>query len=470
MIGKRKIQVKLQKIISLSPGNNYEQIGEIEISSHAQMQTYIAEAKRVQLQWAALGIAGRKKILENIYQEFIAQRQAIAQLTAKEIGMPITISMQVDIEFGLKYMRGYLDNAQQWLSPEIVFENGQEIHHMLFEPRGVVGVSIPWNYPFCNFIWGVIQPLIVGNTVVFKHSEECPLIAQLLGNIMKTSALPHGVFNQVFGDGSDMGEALMNADIDHIYFTGSTRVGKHLYEVAAKKFIPAMLELGGSAPGIIFEDAHFEKAIESVYLYRFINSGQTCDGLKRLIVHRSLFNNVIQGLQYAIASKKFGSPEDPQTFMGPLVAERQLLSVEAQVADAVKKGATIVCGGKRPAHLKGAYYEPTLLSDITFDMAVWREEVFGPVLPIVPFDTQEEAITLANDSQYGLGGYIYTNDPERAMVVARQLKTGNISINNANYVIAQDPFGGYKNSGIGREHGRQGLREFCNTKLIAIMK
>ncbi len=172
-----------------------------------------------------------------------------------------------------------------------------------------------------------------------------------------------------------------------------------------------------------------------------------------------------------LSTKKIGDPALATTDLGPLVAERQLLSIENQVKDAVQKGAKIVTGGKRPAGLQGAYYEPTLLTNISFDMDVWKEEVFGPVLPIVSFDTEQEAIDLANNSQYGLGGYVYTQNKERALRVCNQLQTGNISVNNTNYVIAQDPFGGYKkNSGLGREHGKQGLREFCNSKLIALKK
>jgi len=210
--------------------------------------------------------------------------------------------------------------------------------------------------------------------------------------------------------------------------------------------------------------------IESIYFNRFINSGQTCDGLKRLIVHRTIFDEVVQKLKDLIQTKKVGPAQDPATDIGPLVAERQVINLERQVADALEKGAKIIIGGKRPQHLKGAYYELTILINISFDMAVWKEEVFGPVLPIVPFDSEDEVIALANDSEYGLGGYIYTQNQERALRVSQYLKTGNISVNAANYVIPQDPFGGYKNSGLGREHGKHGLRELCSLKLIALKK
>lgn len=331
-----------------------------------------------------------------------------------------------------------------------------------------MGVSIPWNYPFCNFVWGVIQNLVVGNTVVFKHSEECSLTGTLLEDIV-TQHVPQGVCSAAHGDGT-VGDHLMNSALDGIFFTGSTAVGKYLYQVAAKKFIPAMLELGGSAPGIVFEDANIPMAVESIYFNRFVNSGQTCDGLKRLIVHTRCADTVITELKKLLLAKKIGNPEDPTIDIGPLAAQRQLEALEEQVADALQQGAQLVTGGRRPAHLQGAYYEPTMVTNITPAMRVWREEIFGPVLPVVTFETDEQAIALANDTLYGLGAYVYTADQQRALSVSRQLQTGNVSVNAASYTQPTDPFGGYKYSGLGREHGRQGLRELCTSKVIALKK
>ncbi len=463
--------MKLQKLISVNPGKNYEKLGEVAISSRAEINHKVVQARQAQPAWAQLDVTQRVKILDNLYTAFKQKQDRIASIVAQEIGMPVTVCKQMDVDAGLQYMRGYLDNAQEWLKPEVTFENEKELHYLIFEAYGVAAVSVPWNYPFCNFIWGVIQNLVVGNTVIFKHSEECALTGLLLDEIIDSCKLPIGIFNQVYGDGSDVGDYIMNRDIDLIYFTGSTGVGRHLYQVAAQKLIPAILELGGSAAGIVFEDVNIKDTVESIYYYRFMNSGQTCDALKRLIVHRSVFDTVISQLKELITTKKIGNPEQSTTDIGPLVAERQLISIEDQVKDAVQKGATVITGGKRPAGLLGAYYEPTILTGITFDMEVWKEEVFGPVLPVVPFDTENEAIALANSSQYGLGGYVYTNNKDRALRVSNLLQTGNVSINGTNYVIAQDPFGGYKkSSGVGREHGKKGLREFCNSKLIAMKK
>ncbi|HTM06461.1 MAG TPA: aldehyde dehydrogenase family protein [Patescibacteria group bacterium] len=462
--------MKFQKIISLNPSKNYEVIGEVDPSTYPEVDAKIINARKAQPAWSRLTVAERITFLEKCSQVFIARKNDIRSIMAQEMGMPISICDRIDIDPGLRYMQGYLDFAEKWLAPEITYETKEEIHMLFFEPRGVAGISVPWNYPFSLFIWGVMQNLIVGNTVVFKHSEECPLTGKLLEEIMQSAGLPDGVFNAVYGTGSEIGEYLMKNSIDLIWFTGSTGVGKHLNQIAAEKLIPAILELGGSAAGIVFEDADIKMTIESIYFNRFMNSGQTCDGLKRLIVHRTIFDEIVQGLKDLIMTKKVGPAEDPSTDIGPLVAERQVINLERQVDDALQKGARLIIGGKRPPHLKGAYYEPTVLTHIKQDMAVWKEEVFGPVLPIVFFDTDDEAIRLANDSQYGLGGYIYTQNKERALEVSRYLQTGNISINAANYVIPQDPFGGYKNSGLGREHGKQGLRELCSLKLVALKK
>lgn len=457
-------------IISRNPAHNYEVIGHVPITSHAEIDLKIAKAHKALPDWAHTDIDERIVFLEKLYTELKKRKDEIKALASKEMGMPISVAEKIDFESGFNYMRGYLDHAKQWLSPEIVFQNNDETHYLYFEAKGVAGISIPWNYPFQNFIWGVVQNLIVGNTVVFKHSENCSLTGKLLEEITNSINLPDGVFNEVYGDGRDVGDYLMNSDIDFIYFTGSTKVGKHLYQTAAGKLIPIMLELGGSAPGIVFDDVDVDKVVESIYFFRYVNSGQSCDALKRLIVHHTIFDEVVQKLQQFLSKIKVGYPEDLSTDLGPLVSERQLIGLESQVLDATQKGATIIAGGKRPHGLLGAYYEPTILTNIHKDMKVWKEEVFGPVLPIVPFHSEEQAIELANDTEYGLGGYVYTKNSERALRVSKLLQAGNISINGANYGIVQDSFGGYKNSGFGRENGKNGLREFCSSKIIALKK
>lgn len=231
--------------------------------------------------------------------------------------------------------------------------------------------------------------MIVGNPVVFKHSEECVLTGKLIDDIVKSCGLPEGVFSEVYGDGG-VGEILLNQDIDLVAFTGSTKTGKLIYELAGKKFIRALLEMGGSAPGVVFGDVNVDEVVQFVFSQRFMNNGQCCDGLKRLIVHKSLFNKVVQKLKEILESKTIGDASDSYDF-GPLSAKRQLNLLVSQVSDATNKGAKVITGGKLPKDLQGAYYLPTILTDIKSDMRVWKEEVFGPVLPVISFETEEEA-------------------------------------------------------------------------------
>jgi len=255
--------------------------------------------------------------------------------------------------------------------------------------------------------------------------------------------------------------------VDLIWFTGSSRVGKLLYKIAADKFIKAVLEMGGSNPGIVFEDVNISEVVSRIYSERFANCGQSCDALKRLIVHESIFDEIVSGLKEEIEKKIVGNPLDDKTEIGSLVAERQLVLLKEQVKDAIDKGAKIVTGGKEPEELSGAFFEPTLLKKITKNMRVWKEEVFGPCLPVVKFKSEEEAIELANDTPYGLGSRIFTNDKEKAARVASRIQSGTVEINQGSRWLPCNPFGGYKESGIGREHGVAGFRELCQIKVIS---
>ena len=246
-----------------------------------------------------------------------------------------------------------------------------------------------------------------------------------------------------------------------------TKTGKSLYKLVGEKFIEAVMECGGSAPEIVFEDADIDDIIETIYTNKFANSGQICDGQKRLIVHTSKMEEVCDKLKECIEGKHIGNPLNEQTEIGSLASKKQL---ENQVEDAVKKGAKVICGGHRLENTNGNYYLPTILTNITKDMKVYTEEVFGPVIPIMPFNKIEEAIMIANDSQYGLGGYVYTKDRNKFDIVAKKLKTGMIAWNNLYYLRPCNPFGGYKKSGIGRNNGEFGLKELCNIKVVTYEK
>lgn len=458
----------MTKIISKNPSKNFQENGFIESSSFDEISEKVNLAHQTKDKWANLEIKERVNSLKKVVSAFEQKKDELALLISKEMGMPISQAFD-DINMGISYFQWYFENAEKYLTPEITYEDETSIHKVFYEPKGVVAVIIPWNFPFSNFVWQVGQNLIAGNVVVLKHSEEVPLFAKEIEKIFESSNFPKGVFNQVFGN-AEVGEFLVNQNIDMICFTGSTNVGKKLYKIGADKFISALMELAGSAPGIIFEDTDIDSVIDSIYINKFLNCGQVCDGLKRLIVHENKFDEVVNKLKQILLSKKIGIAEDRSTEIGPLVSKKQLEVLKEQVQDAIDKGANLIFGGKQPQNLLGAFFEPTLLTSIKSNMKVWNEEIFGPVLPIISFKTYEEAIALANDTKYGLGGYVFTNNKNLYTKTVKDLKTGMITQNNLTYVMPCNPFGGYKKSGLGREHGKYGFHEVCQIKVIAMEK
>ena len=451
-------------LVSTNPSRNYEILGEVAVSTPGEVSAAVAKARAARPGWQALGVRGRVAILEKLVHVFKKGKDAFALMTCREMGRPIG-GAEATMDLGLSYWDWYLAHGEDCLKPYETYRDEKEIAEVFYEPAGVAAVIVPWNFPFSNFTWGVGQNLVAGNTVVFKISEEVPLFGKLLDAAFVEAGVPEGVFNQLYGAG-DVGAALLEQDVDLMCFTGSTATGRRVYQAATDKMIPALLEMGGSDPGIVFADADVPRIIEKIYEARFRNSGQICNALKRLIVHESRSEEVVSALATILKSKRVGDPEDRTTDIGPLCAKRQLELLESQVEDARAKGATIVAGGRKPDGLKGAFYEPTILIDVTRDMRTWREEVFGPVLPIVTFKTTDEALGLAKDTPYGLGGYIFTEDKELAVKIARELRVGMVQINKSTANRACNPFGGRGISGLGMENGIFGFHDVSRRKLI----
>jgi acyl-CoA reductase-like NAD-dependent aldehyde dehydrogenase len=335
------------------------------------------------------------------------------------------------------------------------------------EPIGVVAVVNPWNIPFGNAVWGIMPNLIAGNTVVFKHSEHTPLCGQEIMDIFKKVGLPDGVVDVVHGDGK-VGGMLIDSDVDLVWFTGSTKVGQEIYEKCVKKFIRCVLELGGSSPAIVMDDADLDNTLENIYSGRFYNCGQVCNAIKRLFVHKKIYREFVDVLVEKVSQTKVGDPFDKVDF-GPLVSKKQLALLEAQVKDAIDKGAKIEIGGSRPKDptLKdGNYYLPTILTDVNFKMRVLTEEVFGPVLPVISFNDVDQAVKMANRTEYGLSAEIYTQNLELGREIVKKLEAGSVSINSNDYLTPTCPFGGYKKSGLGREGGKYGFHELTQTKYV----
>ena len=459
----------MSKIASINPSTN-EILGEVEFSTESEVREAVARARAAQPAWAALSLEERCAAMKSFAEVSKQHFEGIAQLIAEETGRPITNTRSGNVQGGLDYLASYLDMAERCLAPEVTYETDDIIHEVIREPWGVVACICPWNYPFMNVVWQCAQTMIAGNTVVYKNSEENPLFAKLMAALFAESDIPDGIFNVVYGDGT-VGDALAHADVDMISFTGSAQVGQALAKVAAEKFIPYMAELGGSSPAIVFPDTPVDaKLAQDIFGKRFLHSGQICGAIKRLMVYETGFDEMVKLLAGLCAKQKLGNALDESIDLGPLVAERQVVRIEAQVQDAIDKGATVVCGGKRPAGLQGAYYEPTILTGVTPDMRVWHEETFGPVLPVMSYKTEAEAIKLANDTEYGLGAHVYTHSKELFARVAAQIQSGMVAQGDVNYFHPNSPFGGYKKSGMGRLHGHFGFDEVTQVKLIARYK
>jgi len=455
----------MAKLTSSNPAKNYESVGEVTISTDKDIQDKVDKANGSKTSWKEIGVKKRIELLKPIYLDFKSRQNEIAQLIVSETGKTIQNALGEASSY-VEEFKWFMDNAESALSEEITHKDEDSIHKIIYEPFGTAAAISPWNFPFGMAIWGIVPNLLAGNTVVFKISEECPLMGKLIEEVLTTHNLPEGVFSEVYGAG-DVGQKLAESEIDLIWFTGSTRVGKLLYKIAAEKFIKVVLEMGGSNPCIVFEDADTKEVAERTFSERFYHCGQVCDSVKRLIVHESIFDSFVEKLKNIAESKKIGDPLNKETDVSSLVAKRQLDLIKEQVQDAVQKGAEVITGGEESTEIQGAFYRPTLLTKITKEMRVWSEEVFGPVLPIISFKTEEEAIALANDTIYGLGSRVFSKDIERARRVASKIEAGTVEINQGSRWLPCNPFGGYKLSGMGREHGTIGFRELCQIKVIS---
>ena len=411
--------------------------------------------------WAATSREERAKALIRIGEALAARTDEIAAIISHEVGMPMTLSggIQVGLPAGAFADAAHAAEAFAW---------EEEIGNSLVvrEPVGVVGAITPWNYPLYQIVLKVAPALAAGCTVVLKPSEVAPMNAFALAEVIHEVGLPDGVFNLVTGVGPVVGEAIAShPKVDMVSFTGSTRAGKRVMELAAASATRVSLELGGKSANILLDDADFEKAVPAGLFGCYMNSGQTCSALTRMLVPRDKLAQVEQLALDGTAGFAPGDPFEAGKLLGPLVSAVQRDRVRAYINKGIEEGAKLVAGGaEAPEGLeKGFFVQPTVFSEVTRTMTIAKEEIFGPVLAIIPYDTEEEAIEIANDTNYGLAGAVWSGDPARAEKVARLLRTGQVDINGGAFNPSA-PFGGYKQSGFGRERGKYGLEEFVETK------
>ncbi len=441
-----------------------EEIATISLGSAADVDKAVAAAVAAFPKWSATPLAERRALVEAFLAIYEKRFEEMAQTITSELGAPITMSREQQADTGSGHTRGFLEALD-----DVVWEekltNGDTLTR---EPIGVVGLITPWNWPMNQISLKVIPAVLAGCTCVLKPSEVTPLNALLWADMMHEAGFPPGVFNLVNGTGPEVGAALSgHPDIAMMSFTGSTRAGTAVTVDAAPTVKRVTLELGGKSPNIVFADCDLEERVRGSVLEVMNNTGQSCDAPTRMLVERPVYDRAVEIAAETALATEVGDPTQEGSHIGPLVSGLQWDRVQALIEAGVREGARVVAGGPgKPEGMNAGHWaRPTIFADCTVDMRVWREEIFGPVLSMMPFDTEEEAIALANDTDYGLAAYLQTGDAARARRVMRQLKAGNVHLNGAG-VAYGSPFGGYKRSGSGREGGLPGLEDFLEIKML----
>lgn len=425
-----------------------------EVTEVTDLEGLYQRASAGAVKWRSVSVAERVVRLRRGCDEFSARSDEFASLIADEMGKPIRFS-RIECDRALEEWRYLLDNAESFLAPESV--TGGKVH---YAPLGVVAVVSPWNFPLLLPLRGIIPALLAGNAVLFKPSELTPRSGVVLHSILS----PHAPLEIAVG-GKEIGAHVVELPVAAIAFTGSTAVGKAIAGQAAKRLARVTLELGGLDPAIVFADADIETAATQIVRNNAINSGQVCNAIKRVLVHHSIFEPFLAEAREVLVSLKYGDPRDPLTDVGPLVSAAQRTCVQGYLDEAILQGAKAY---QAPMSLnRGYFFAQTILTDVPGTARLLHEEPFGPILPIIPFAKIEEAVRIANGTPYGLSASVWTRDAELAQAVAMQLECGTVRINAHGGLGAGVPWGGCKQSGIGRMKTREGLREFTNTKVIA---
>ena len=440
----------------------------IALGSAADVDKAVAAARRAFPEWAALPVEERIAALERLLEAYKARAGDMAKAISEEMGAPIRLAMDEQAAAGSYHIKNFIRALKDFQFEHPLSERfqGERIVH---EPIGVCGLITPWNWPMNQVALKVVPAIGVGCTVVLKPSEIAPISSIVFAEMMDKAGFPAGVFNMVNGDGPGVGEAMSShPDIDMMSFTGSTRAGIAVTKASADTVKRVTLELGGKSPNLVFADADLEDAVTRGLDHCFENTGQSCNAPTRMLVERPVYEQAVAIAERHAKSVKVGNPAEDGGHIGPLVSEAQFNKVQGLIDVAIKEGARLIAGGPgRPEGFNRGYYvRPTVFADVSNDMTIAREEVFGPVLTMIPFESEEEAIRIANDTPYGLASYVQTGDAERARRVSRQLRAGMVQVNGASRAPGS-PFGGYKQSGIGREGGKYGLEDFLEIKAVS---
>jgi len=473
MLNKKNFYIDGKWVSPIEPRNykvidpsNEEPCAEISLGGKKDVDKAVSAAKKAFENWAFTTKEERLELLEKLYVIYKKRWAEMAKLITLEMGAPMKFSTEMQAATGASHIKSFKNvlknfNFEKDLGDE---KNNQKL---LYEPKGVCALITPWNWPINQVNLKVIPALASGCTVVLKPSEIAPLSSMLLAEMIDEAKFPSGVFNLLNGDGAITGNALTShPDINMISFTGSTRAGALISQNAAKDFKRVSLELGGKGANIIFKDADPE-AIARGVLRCFRNSGQSCNAPTRMLVEKSIYDKTVEKVKELANNTKVDSPQKDGNHIGPVVSEVQFNKIQTLIQKGIDEGAKLVAGGTgKPKGLeKGYYVKPTVFADVNNQMEIARTEIFGPVLSIIPFENEDQAISIANDTPYGLTNYIQTQDKEKVKRVARKLRSGMVDVNGVG-IAADSPFGGYKHSGIGREAGTEGLIEFLEIKTV----
>jgi len=457
--------------LGLASPATLEPIGEIEVQNADDVGAAVERARKEQPAWAALPIDERARVMRRGLQVLLERQDEFIEVLVRESGKPRAEILMMEIYSACDALTYYAKHAAEMLHSE-----KRHLHGFMrfvkklrieYRPLGVIGVISPWNGPFILSLSPTIQALLAGNAVLLKPSEITPYSGKLVGDLLEAVGLPEGLVTVLMGDG-ETGAAVVEAGVDKISFTGSVKTGRSVAEACARQLIPCTLELGGKDPMIVCEDANLDNAAGGALVGAFLNSGHVCCGTERVYVVEEVADEFIQKVLERVARLRQGSRGEFD--IGAIFWDRQLEIIEAHVADAIAKGAKLLAGGRRNPDLDGLFFEPTVLADVNHNMLIMQEETFGPILPIMRVADLEEAVRLANRTEYGLGANIWTRDNRGGVELARRIESGSACINDMSvtYGVLEAPFGGLKNSGVGQVHGPNALRGFTHAKPILI--
>ncbi len=440
-----------------------QQVAEIALGTEGDVDDAVAAARKAFDSFSQTSPADRVALLQRIMAAYQTRMIDLGAAVTEEMGAPSSFALQAQVGSGLMHVQ-----TTATILGDYPFTDERDGFELVKEPIGVVGMITPWNWPLNQILCKVAPALAAGCTIVLKPSEVAPISAHILAEVLEAAEVPPGVFNMVHGTGVDVGAAIsVHPQIDMVSFTGSTRAGVEVAKAAAATVKRVAQELGGKSANIVMDDADLAGAVSHGVFTCMMNSGQSCNAPTRLLVPQDKMDEAIAIAQGVVAGITPGDPTQDGTVIGPVVSEGQWTKIQGLIQQGVDEGARLVAGGPgKPEGLETGYYvKPTIFADVTNEMTIAREEIFGPVLCILPYKDEDDAVAIANDTPYGLSGYVSAGDLDRAKAVARRLRTGNVHLNGA-AANFNAPFGGYKQSGNGREWGEHGFEEFLETKAL----